>query len=345
MPFKVVDVVGISAVVDYTEIFKEAGVEVELVLNACPFGATDDEIVAAVGDADAMITQATFQALPRSLLERLSNCKLITSIGVGCEQLDIQAAVDLGILAANVPDASTREVSDHTMALILAGTRRIVQLNDATKNGRWESVGDPRISGEIWPGMSTLDGQTVGLIAFGRIARAVVPKAKAFGLRVIVYDPHAPADLFRALDVEQVDLDRLLAESDIISIHAPLNPETEHLIGLDQFKKMKPTAILVNTGRGGVVDHDALYTALTEGYISMAAVDVTEPEPIPADSPLLKLDNFVVTAHSAGISPQAYAELQRRPGMEIARFVKGEWPVGLLDPRMKETYRERWGGA
>lgn len=344
MPFKVVDVVGISAVVDYTEIFREAGVEVELVVNPCPFGATDDEIVAAVGDGEAIITQATFQALPRSLLERLSDCKLITSIGVGYEQLDVQAAIDLGILVANVPDASTREVSDHAMALILAGTRRIVQLNDATKNGCWESIGDPRISGEIWPGMSRLDGQTVGLIAFGRIAQAVVPKAKAFGLRVIAFDPHAPADLFRALGVEQVDLDRLLAESDIVSIHAPLNPETEHLIGLDQFKKMKPTAILVNTGRGSVVDHDALYTALTEGYIAMAAVDVAEPEPIPADSPLLKLGNFVITAHSAGISPQAYTELQRRPGVEIARLIKGEWPVGLLDPRMKETYRKRWGG-
>ena len=343
MPFKAVDVVGISALIDYTEMFREAGVDVELVVNPCPFGATEEELVAAIGDADAVIAQATFQAFPRNVLERLDNCKLIASIGVGCEQLDIQAAADLGILAANVPDASTREVSDHTLALILACTRRIVQLNDAVKGGGWGEVGDPRITGEIWPGMSRLEGQTVGLIALGRIAQAVVPKARAFGLRVIGYDPHVATDVFTALGVEQADLDRLLAESDIVSIHAPLCPETEYLIGIEEFRKMKPTAVLVNTGRGAVVDHDALYTALTEGYISMASVDVTEPEPIPADSPLLKLDNFIVTAHSAGISPQAFAELQRRPGREIIRFVKGERPVGLLDPRMETTCRERWG--
>jgi D-3-phosphoglycerate dehydrogenase len=333
MPFKAVDIVGISALVDYAEMFREAGVEVDLVVNPCPLEATEDEVVAAIGDADAVITQATFQAFPRRVLERLVNTKLIASIGVGCEKLDIEAAADLGILAANVPDASIREVSDHTMALILACTRRIVQLNDVTKGGGWKSVGDPHITGEIWPAMSRLEGQTLGLIAFGRIARAVVPKAKAFGLKVIAFDPHLPEDAFLALGVERADLERLLAESDIVSIHAPLNP----------LKKMKPTAVLVNTGRGAVIDHDALFTALSEGYISMAAVDVAEPEPIPADSPLLKLDNFIITAHSAGISPQAFAELQRRPGTEIIRFVRGEWPVGLLDPRMKETYQRRWG--
>ncbi len=343
MPFKAVDIIGISALVDYAEMFREAGVEVDLVVNPCPLEATEDEVAAAVGDADAVITQATFQAFPRGVLERLTNCRLIASIGVGCEKLDIQAAADLGILAANVPDASIREVSDHTMALILACTRRIVQLNDVTKAGGWKAVGDPHITGEIWPAMSRLEGQTLGLVAFGRIARAVVPKAKAFGLRVIAFDPHLPGDVFRALGVERVDLERLLSESDIVSIHAPLNAGTEHLIGLEQLRRMKPAAVLVNTGRGAVIDHDALHTALSEGWISMAAVDVAEPEPIPADSPLLKLDNFVITAHSAGISPQAFAELQRRPGMEILRLVRGEWPVGLLDPRMKETYQRRWG--
>jgi D-3-phosphoglycerate dehydrogenase len=343
VPLKAVDVVGISILVDYAAMFKEAGVDVELVINPCPFGSSDDELVAAIGDADAVVAQGSFQAFSRGVLERLGNTKLIASIGVGCEQLDVEAAVDLGILAANVPDASTREVSDHTMALILACTRRIVVLNDIVRKGGWTTIGDPHITGEIWPGMSRLEGQTLGLIAFGRIGQAVVPKARAFGLRVIACDPFVENGVFKDLGVERVDLDRLLAESDIVSIHAPLCAETECMLCGDQFRKMKPTAILVNTGRGAVVDHDALYTALTEGLISMAAVDVAEPEPIPADSPLLKLDNFIMTAHSAGISPQAFTELQRRPGVEIIRFARGEWPVGLLDPRMKETYRRRWG--
>ena len=343
MPFKAVDVIGISALMDYESMFKQAGVDVQLLLNPCPLKATEDELLAAIGDADAVITQATFQTVSRKVLSSLSNCKLITSIGVGCENLDVEAATELGILAANVPDASTREVADHTMALILACTRRIVQLNDVVKKGQWKEIGDPYIGGEIWPKMSRLEGQILGLIAFGRIARAVVPRAKGFGMRIIAYDPPLSGDVFTELGVEQVNLDRLLKESDVVSIHAPLNPETERLIGLEQFKKMKPSACIINTGRGAVVDNEALYTALTEGYIAMAAVDVTEPEPIPADSPLLKLDNFVMTAHSAGISPPAFAELQRRPAEEIIRFVKGEWPVGLLDPRMKETYQQKWG--
>ncbi len=342
---KVVDIVGISALVDYAEMFRQAGVDIDLVVNPAPLGATEDEIIAAIGDADAVVTQTTFQAFPRSLLARLSNVKLIASIGVGYDNLDVDAATELGILAANVPDASIREVSDHTMALILTCTRRIVRLNEVVKKGGWTAVGDPYITGEIWPRLSRLEGQTLGLIAFGRIAQAVVPKARSFGLRIIAYDPHVSADVFRKFDVEQVTLDRLLTESDIVSVHAPLTPETDHLLGLEQLKKMKPTACLINTGRGAVVDHEALYIALSEGYISIAAVDVTEPEPVPADSPLLTLDNFICTAHSAGISPQSFAELQRRPGEEIIRWAKGEWPVGLLDHRMKETYRQRWGQA
>ncbi len=342
---KVVDIVGISALVDYAEMFRQAGVDIDLVVNPAPLGATEDEIIAAIGDADAVVTQTTFQAFPRSLLARLSNVKLIASIGVGYDNLDVDAATEFGILAANVPDASIREVSDHTMALILTCTRRIVRLNEVVKKGGWTAVGDPYITGEIWPRLSRLEGQTLGLIAFGRIAQAVVPKARSFGLRIIAYDPHVSADVFRKFDVEQVTLDRLLTESDIVSVHAPLTPETDHLLGLEQLKKMKPAACLINTGRGAVVDHEALYIALSEGYISMAAVDVTEPEPVPADSPLLTLDNFICTAHSAGISPQSFAELQRRPGEEIIRWAKGEWPVGLLDPRMKETYRQRWGQA
>jgi D-3-phosphoglycerate dehydrogenase len=340
---KVVDIVGISALVDYAEMFRQAGVDIDLVVNPAPLGATEDEIIAAIGDADAVVTQTTFQAFPRSLLARLSNVKLIASIGVGYDNLDVDAATEFGILAANVPDASIREVSDHTMALILTCTRGIVRLNEVVKKGGWTAVGDPYITGEIWPRLSRLEGQTLGLIAFGRIAQAVVPKARSFGLRIIACDPHVSADVFRKFDVEQVTLDRLLAESDIVSVHAPLTPETDHLLGLEQLKKMKPTACLINTGRGAVVDHEALYIALSEGYISMAAVDVTEPEPVPAGSPLLTLDNFICTAHSAGISPPAFATLQRRPGEEIIRWVKGELPVGLLDPRMKETYRQRWG--
>jgi D-3-phosphoglycerate dehydrogenase len=343
MPFKVVDLLGISALVDYDEMFRQAGVDVELSVRPCPLGASEDELIAAIGDAEAVVTQTTFQAFTRRVIGSTRNCRLIASIGVGYDNLDVDAATEFGILAANVPDGSVREVSDHTMALILACTRGIVRLNEIVKSGGWTAVGDPYITGEIWPRLSRLEGQTLGLVGFGRIPQAVVPKAKGFGLRVIACDPYLPAEVFQEFGVEARDLDSLLAESDIVSVHAPLTSETSGLLGLEQLKRMKPTACLVNTARGAVVDHEALYAALTQGHIQMAAFDVTEPEPIPADSPLLGLDNFIVTAHSAGISPPAFAELQRRPGAEIIRVIKGEWPVGLLNPQVKEVYRAKWG--
>ncbi len=345
MPLKAVDLLGVSIMVDYAEMFKQAGVDVELDVKPCPIGAAEDEIIAAAGDADALITQCTFQPFPRRVLSSLSKCRFITSIGVGYDSLDVDAATEFGIMVANVPDASMEEVSDHTMALILTCTRRIVELNDVVKNGGWKSIGEPHIANDIWPKMSRLRGQTLGLIALGRIPRALVPKAKGFGLRVIAYDPHADAGTFQKLDVERVGLDQLLAQSDIVSVHTPLTAETTSLLGLEQLKKMKPTACLVNTARGAVIDHEALYTALTQGLISMAAVDVTEPEPIPHDSPLLKLENFIVTAHSAGLSPPALTDLQRRPGEEVIRVARGEWPVGLLNPEVKEKYQQKWAGA
>jgi len=342
MLFNVVDILGISAFVGYEEMFKDAGVDVQLLVNPCSPESTEDEIIAAIGDADAVVVQTTSISLSRRVIGSLTKCRLISSLGVGYDYLDVDAATEYGILAANVPDASVREVSDHTMALILACTRCVVRLNEIVRQGDWTSLAAPRIAGEIWPKLSRLEGQTLGLIAFGRIAKAVVPKAKSFGLRVIAYDPYVPAEVFRELGVEQAGLDRLLSESDIVSIHAPQTPETIGLLRMEQLKKMKPNACLINTGRGAIVDHEALYAALDQDLISMAALDVTEPEPIPPDSPLLKLDNFMVTAHSAGISPPALTEIQRRPAKEIIRVIKGEWPVGLLNPEVKEKYLAKW---
>ncbi|UCG82028.1 MAG: hypothetical protein JSW38_07335, partial [Dehalococcoidia bacterium] len=176
----------------------------------------------------------------------------------------------------------------------------------------------------------------------GRIPRALVPKAKGFGLRIIAFDPYVAADIFRDLEVEQVDLDKLLAQSDIVSLHVPLISDTRQLIGLEQLRKMKPTACIINTARGALIDHEALYIALSQGYIAAAAIDVTEPEPLPTDSPLLQLDNAIITAHCAGISTVSFAEMLRRPGEEIIRVVRGEWPVGLLNPQVKTKYQQRW---
>ena len=342
MSFKVVDLLGISALVDYQEMFKKAGVDAELVVRPCPMGAQEDEIIAAVGDCDAAITQATFQPFSRRVISSLVKCRLIASVGVGYDYLDVDAATEFGILAANVPDASVAEVADHTMALILTCTRGIVQLNETVKSGGWTEMACPNIAGDIWPKLSRLEGQTLGIIGLGRIGRAVVPRARGFGLRIIANDPYVDTEVFEGLGVERVELNRLLTQSDIVSIHCVHTHETAKLIGLEAVKMMKQSACLINTARGAIVDHDALLVGLTKNCISMAAFDVTEPEPIPADSPLLKLDNFILTAHSAGMSPPAFTELQHRPGKEVIRVLKGEWPVGLLNPEVKEKFNRRW---
>jgi len=341
MSYKVVQVIyqpG-SPVPDYGEFLRQAGFDVEFVRVNCT---TEDEIIAAAHDADAVIGMA-LQPFSRRVIERLGKCRFIISMGIGFDKLDAKAATERGILAANVPDYCLEEVSDHAMALILACTRKIVKLERIVKEGGWKQEPDPDIQRTIVPALSRLRGQTLGLVGLGRIARALVPKAKGFGMRVIVYDPYIDASVCESQGVEKVKLDQLLGESDIVSMHTPLTSETRHLLGLEQFRKMKPSAHLVNTARGGLIDQEALHTALTNGYLAGAALDVTEPEPISPDDPLLKLDNVIITPHQAGLSIPAVIELLSRPGEEIARVFKGEWPVGLLNPQAKERYIERWG--
>ncbi|MDI6777267.1 MAG: C-terminal binding protein [Syntrophales bacterium] len=339
MVFKVAQVFDIPSAPDYKKIMREEGLDVKVVKKLC---LTEEEVIDTAHDADAIIGVATFQPFSRKVMERLTRCRFIQSMGIGYDRLDVAAATEHGILVANMPDYCLEEVSDHAMALILACTRRIVALNETVKRGGWKVEPDPDIQKEIWPKMSRLKGQTLGLVGFGRIPRTLVPKATGFGMRIIAYDPYIPEEIFTGLGVERVDLDRLLRESDIVSVHSALTTETKHLLGLRELKKMKPTAHLVNTARGGIVDGQALYTALKEGIIMGAAVDVTEPEPIKPDDPLLTLDNFIVTAHSGHFSIPAFTELTHRPAREVARVFKGEWPVGLLNPEVKEKFRQKW---
>jgi len=341
MSFKVVQVIyqpG-SPMPDYGDTLRQAGLDVEFVRINCT---TEDEIISVARDADAVIGVASFQPFSRRVIERLDKCRLIMSMGIGFEKLDLEAATEHGILAANVPDYCLEEMSDHTMALILACTRKIVKLDRTVKGGGWKQEPDPNIQRTIWPTMSRLRGQTLGIVGLGRIARTLVPKAKGFGVRIVAYDPYVDPSVFESLGVERVRFDQLLGESDIVSLHAPLTSATRHMMSLEQFKKMKPSAYLINTARGGLIDQKALYTALTSGYLAGAALDVTDVEPIIPDDPLVKQDNVIFTAHSAAASIPAMMELLRRPGEEVARVLKGEWPVGVLNSDAKTKYRQKW---
>ncbi len=301
-------------------------------------GLAEDALVELVGDADAVIS--VLEPFNRSVIERLPKCRIITNIGVGYQNIDVQAATDNGICAVNNPWYCLEEVSDHAMALLLTLARRIPMLDKAVRaeNSTYQTITAARVDRTF-----RIRGQTLGLLGFGRIPQTMVPKAKGFGLRVIASDPYASPDVFNEAGVESVDLDTLLKESDYLSLHAALSPATEGMIGAAQFKKMKPTAILINTGRGGLVDEDALCKALSEGEIAGAGLDVTVVEPVAADNPLLELENVIVTGHSAFYSTIATVDQWKFPIQEIARVLSGEWPLALVNPQVKEKFQERFG--
>ncbi len=298
---------------------------------------TEEALLDMVREADAVMT--AFEPFTRKVIEQLSKCRLITSIGVGYQGIDVEAATDLGVCVGNNPEYCLEEVSDHAMALLLVLARKIITLDKAVRAGRtaYEDITQARGT------MPRIHGQTLGLVGFGRIPRTMVPKAQGFGLRILVHDPYAPPELAEAAGVEMVDLDRLIEESDYLSLHAALTPSNRGMIGTAQLKRMKPTAILINTARGGLVDEDALYEALSEGVIAAAGLDVTDPEPINFDSPLKQLDNVVLTGHSAFYSDVAVVEQWKGPIQEVARIFAGEWPKAFVNPEVKRNYTRRFG--
>ena len=323
----------------YPRKFRELGAE--FVGRPC---ASDEEFIAFARDVDAVITVGSIRPVPRKVIENLERCRLISNTQIGYDSIDTVTATERGILVTNVPDYCVEEVSDHAMALILACSRKIVQLNEAAKKGQWGlSAEGIEIQNQIWPKMSRLQGQTLGLLGFGKVSLALAPKAQGFQLRVITHDPYVPTEAAQQMGVEMVDWKRLLRESDFLSIHAALTPETRHIMNAEAFREMKPTACLINTARGGFVDEASLYQALKEGEISMAALDVADPEPPTPQSPLLALDNVISTAHSAFFSPDSEAERWHRPVEEVARVMRGEWPRSLVNPQAKDKYMARWG--
>jgi len=302
----------------------------------------EDELIREAREADAVIVLG-MQPYTRRVMENLPRCRHICVIGIGYDGVDVPAATELGILVSNNPFYCLDEVSDHAMSLILACARKLFPLCGAVREGKWESVESPYIRQVATP-MFRLRGRTLGLVGFGRIPRTLTPKAKAFGLRVIAYDPYVPPEAAREMGVELVPLERLLEESDFISVHAALTPENRKMFGREQFRRMKPTAYFVNTARGGLVDEAALVEALEKGWIAGAALDVTDPEPIEKDSPLLKMPNVIVTPHHAWYSVESEEHLWRWPLEEVVLVARGELPRGLVNPQVKETYRKRWGG-
>lgn len=228
-------------------------------------------------DADAILV--TYAKLPGELLQQVRRCKVIGRFGLGVDNIDVKTAAELGIVVTYVPDYCLQEVSDHAMALILALARKIPFSNALVRAGRWDMPA-------VVP-IHRLEGQTLGLIGFGNIPRRVAPKARAFGLKVVAYDPYVDDNAMRELGVEPASFNRLLEISDYVSLHAPLTPQTRGVFNAIAFGKMKRGAFLVNTARGPLVDEAALVAALDSGHLGGAALDVVATEPLTKDLPLL----------------------------------------------------------
>jgi D-3-phosphoglycerate dehydrogenase len=301
-----------------TELEEFRGLGVDLILAQTKDA---DEIIATTRDADAIMVQHA--EISRKIIERLEKCRIIARYGVGFDNVDVTAATECGIMVSNVPDYCVDEVSSHAIALLMSCSRKIVRLSNSIKAGQWTyMVAEP---------IYKLTGQTLGIVGLGRIGSATARKGLGLGLKVQAYDPY----VFETdLDVEFVDLEPLLQTSDFVSVHAPLTDETYHIFGESQFKRMKKSAFLINTARGPIVDGVALYEALKAGEIAGAGVDVMEQEPPLRDDPLLKLDNFIVTAHTAWYSEESQKLLQRETARAVAAVLKDGKPRSLVNPEV-----------
>ena len=278
---------------------------------------SEEDIIKSAEHADAILV--TYAKLNENILRSLKNCKAIGRFGIGVDNIDLKVAGELGISVNYVPDYCLDEVSDQAMAMIISMARKIPQSNKLVQSGRWEMPA-------VVP-MYRLRGKTVGLIGFGNIPRLMTPKAQAFGFNVIAADPFAPKELFEKFNVESVTMDELYERSDFISVHAPLLPETKGLVNKEAFKKMKKTAIIVNTARGPLIDEKDLIEALDNKEIGGAGLDVVETEPLPEDSALIGRDNVILAPHTAFYSVEALEELQTKAASDVARVLNGEEPI------------------
>ncbi|MQG87968.1 MAG: C-terminal binding protein [SAR202 cluster bacterium] len=298
-------------------------------------GSSDGELIEALKDADVAMNQG--HGIDPTLFTQMGNngrCKGLVSFGHGYDGMDLNSAVQNGVILANTASFGTEEVSNQTMMHFLICSRKFVLHDKLVKNGTWTR--------EYLSPMGHIAGQTFGIIGLGDIGRAVARKALAFGMNVIGYDPFVSSWDAKEYGVEMVGSPQEIAKrSDYVSPHTYLTPTTHHMINSDFFELMKPTAYLINCSRGPVVDEKALIKALQEGMIAGAGLDVFEQEPIEPGNPLLTMDNVSVTNHYASYSEVAWSRANTQLGEEAMRIALGYWPMSLINPDVRNTVEPR----
>jgi D-3-phosphoglycerate dehydrogenase len=306
------------AITDYT--FSDLEIE-QAILSAAGFKLRSGNhkqipaLQALVAEADAVITQ--FAPINADVIGAMQRAKVIVRYGIGYDNVDVGAAHKRGIPVCNIPDYCIDEVADHTLAFILGVTRQVVPNTLYIRDGKWGLV--PSLDQ-----MRTLRDQTVGLVGFGRIGREVAARLAPFKCRRLVHDAFVPGDAVTAAGCESVTLDALLAQSDIVTLHCPSTPQTKKLLNADSLGRMRRGAVVVNLARGDLIDTAALIAALQSGQITSAVLDVCDPEPIPADSPLRSLPNVMVASHIASASPKAVRTLRETAAKLAVMALRGE---------------------
>jgi D-3-phosphoglycerate dehydrogenase / 2-oxoglutarate reductase len=291
----------------------------------------EDELVRLAPDADAILT--CWQRTTAAVLDAAPRCRYVGRYGIGLDNIAVSRATELGILVTNVPDFCFDEVAEHALALLLACARKLVPFTRDTDRGIWNlAAGRP---------IARLRGQTLGLIGYGGIARALAARARGLGLSIVAYTPRLTPGPLPDGTVATNDLSALLRAADYVSIHAPATDETRGMFNEETLRQMKPTAYLINTARGALIDEAALHHALVAGWIAGAAIDVLAKEPAEPNHPLLTLPNTIVTPHAAFYSEESTIELQRKTATQAAMALTGQTPPNIVNPavRGRENYR------
>ena len=288
-----------------------------------------EEFLSQAEDCDALLN--TYAGpITAEVMARMPKCRIIARYGIGVDTIDLDAATRTGIIVTNNPTYCIEEVAEHTMALLLASARKIAFYDRLVRAGRWE----------VPPGkpMFRLAGSSLGLVGFGNIARQVAARTAAFGMRVFFSDPFIQAGQYNAPG-KKMELSEMLGESDFVSVHPPLTPQTRKMIDDEAFSQMKPTAVLINCSRGPIVDTDALVRALDAKKIAGCALDTTDPEPLPNPHPLRGRENVIINPHAAWYSEQAMVGLQAGAPNEVRRVLSGEWPINVVNKDVKGKNR------
>jgi len=289
----------------------------------------EEEVMALASEADAVLVVSA--PITRRVLASLKRCKVVVRYGIGVDNVDVAAATEMGIAVVNVPDLYIEEVSNHVIMVTLALARHLIPFHKLVSGGGWRRYPLPT-TGRVL-------GQTLGIVGFGNIGKAVARKAQALGLKIAACDPYVQPQDALSTGVALLNLRELMAGADYVTLHVPLTQETDHMIGEADLRLMKPSAFLINTARGGIVDEASLLKALGERWIAGAALDVFEREPLSPENPLLKMDNVVLTPHVAFHSDYSFDQVRRRVAEEAARVLTGKRPLHLVNPEVQSRLK------